>query len=92
MISPLRAALVVSPAVRILAIVTAIFLGACSGSNENATPGRTSPRTGAGIQVNGAGATFPYPIYSKWFAEYNRLHPNVRSTISRSDPERAFGS
>jgi phosphate transport system substrate-binding protein len=26
----------------------------------------------------GAGATFPYPIYSKWFAEYNRVHPDVR--------------
>ena len=28
--------------------------------------------------INGAGATFPYPIYSKWFSEYNKLHPNVR--------------
>jgi phosphate transport system substrate-binding protein len=28
--------------------------------------------------INGAGATFPYPIYSKWFAEYNKLHPNVQ--------------
>ena len=28
-------------------------------------------------QINGAGATFPYPIYSKWFAEYNKLHSNV---------------
>ena len=78
MISPPRAALVVSLAVRILAIVPAIFLGACSGSNENATPGRTSSSAGAGIQINGAGATFPNPIYSKWFAEHNRLHPNVR--------------
>jgi phosphate transport system substrate-binding protein len=30
------------------------------------------------IQINGAGATFPYPIYSKWFAEYNKLKPNVQ--------------
>ncbi|PWT85783.1 MAG: phosphate ABC transporter substrate-binding protein PstS [Blastocatellia bacterium] len=30
------------------------------------------------VQINGAGATFPYPIYSKWFAEYNKLHPNVQ--------------
>lgn len=30
------------------------------------------------VQINGAGATFPYPIYSKWFSEYNALHPNVR--------------
>ncbi len=29
------------------------------------------------VQINGAGATFPYPIYSKWFAEYNKLRPNV---------------
>ena len=29
------------------------------------------------VQINGAGATFPYPIYSKWFSEYNKLHPEV---------------
>jgi phosphate transport system substrate-binding protein len=28
--------------------------------------------------INAAGATFPYPIYSKWFAEYNKLHPDVQ--------------
>jgi phosphate transport system substrate-binding protein len=32
----------------------------------------------AGAQnINGAGATFPNPIYSKWFSEYSQLHPNV---------------
>ena len=30
------------------------------------------------VQINGAGATFPAPIYTKWFAEYNKLHPEVR--------------
>jgi phosphate transport system substrate-binding protein len=30
------------------------------------------------LQINGAGATFPYPIYSKWFSEYNKVHPNVQ--------------
>ncbi|MGH9442916.1 MAG: phosphate ABC transporter substrate-binding protein PstS [Thermoanaerobaculia bacterium] len=30
------------------------------------------------IQLNGAGATFPYPIYSKWFSEYHKIHPNVQ--------------
>ncbi len=29
------------------------------------------------VQINGAGATFPYPIYSKWFSEYNKVHPEV---------------
>ena len=28
--------------------------------------------------INGAGATFPNPIYQKWFAEYNKLHADVR--------------
>ena len=28
--------------------------------------------------INGAGATFPYPIYSKWFAEYNKLKSSVQ--------------
>src|SRR5947207_15440953 len=30
------------------------------------------------MTINGAGATFPSPIYSKWFSEYNKLHSNVQ--------------
>ena len=30
------------------------------------------------VQINGAGATFPYPIYSKWFSEYNKINPKVQ--------------
>ncbi len=33
--------------------------------------------TMAQTTLNGAGATFPYPIYSKWFSEYHKLHPGV---------------
>src|SRR5246500_3877539 len=29
-------------------------------------------------QLNGAGATFPYPIYSKWFSEYAKSHSGVQ--------------
>jgi len=32
----------------------------------------------AGTMLNGAGATFPYPMYSKWFSEYNKMHPDVQ--------------
>ena len=32
----------------------------------------------AETMLNGAGATFPYPMYSKWFNEYNKLHPDVQ--------------
>jgi phosphate transport system substrate-binding protein len=31
----------------------------------------------AALSVTGAGATFPYPIYSKWFNEYHKLHPDL---------------
>jgi phosphate transport system substrate-binding protein len=30
------------------------------------------------LRINGAGATFPNPIYSKWFAEYEKVHSNVQ--------------
>jgi phosphate transport system substrate-binding protein len=29
-------------------------------------------------KLTGAGATFPYPIYSKWFSEYSASHPGVQ--------------
>jgi phosphate transport system substrate-binding protein len=32
----------------------------------------------AQMMINGAGATFPYPIYSKWFDEYAAVDPSVR--------------
>src|SRR6266404_6195715 len=30
------------------------------------------------LLINGAGATFPYPIYSKWFDEYHKMHPEIQ--------------
>jgi phosphate transport system substrate-binding protein len=30
------------------------------------------------LLINGAGATFPFPLYSKWFAEYNKVHPDLK--------------
>lgn len=61
---------------RYVGVVPALLLAwACSGSSDRPAE---SGGTGSGtVQINGAGATFPYPIYSKWFAEYNKLHPNV---------------
>src|SRR5262245_22378792 len=58
------------------------MVAACSGGQAPppATEGAggAAPAPGGGSQINGAGATFPNPIYSKWFTEYNKLHPNVR--------------
>jgi phosphate transport system substrate-binding protein len=30
------------------------------------------------LSINGAGATFPYPMYSKWFDEYHKKNPNLQ--------------
>src|SRR5438270_536823 len=37
-----------------------------------------SATASAQMTMNGAGATFPYPIYSKWFDEYAKVDPSVR--------------
>lgn len=33
---------------------------------------------GGTVSLQGAGATFPNPLYQKWLSEYGKLHPNVR--------------
>jgi len=52
-----------------------LILAACT---KPETPsGGTTPAQRT-ITINGAGATFPYPIYSKWLSDYNKLHPDVQ--------------
>ena len=69
-----------------IAMLGAVALVACgggqsAGSGDSAIPKADvpgeAPATTGRIQINGAGATFPYPIYSKWFDEYKKLHPDV---------------
>jgi len=50
-------------------IITLFLLAACARTETQQRPSVTT--------INGAGATFPYPIYSKWFSDYNKLHPDV---------------
>ena len=51
-------------------VVSAILVTAgCGGGAPVGEPG--TPQPGRVIHINGAGATFPYPVYSQWFAEYN---------------------
>ena len=52
-------------------ILAFLLLAACA---KNESPQQQSST----MTINGAGATFPNPIYSKWFSDYNKLHPNVQ--------------
>src|SRR4030095_15560866 len=66
---------------RYLAVaLTAAVAAGCGGGTTQAATANSSSRcaTSQTLQINGAGATFPNPIYSKWFSEYNTLHPNIR--------------
>ena len=58
--------------------LAATLLTACGGGNTQPVTANNSSNASQTLQINGAGATFPYPIYSKWFSEYNKLHPDVQ--------------
>jgi phosphate transport system substrate-binding protein len=60
--------------------LTALVLLACLGMLGLACKGGvTGPGTSnAPITLQGAGATFPNPLYQKWLSEYGKLHQNVR--------------
>jgi len=56
-----------------------MLLAACESKETSSQPAGTAGSGGAAaVTINGAGATFPNPIYSKWFSDYNKLHPNAR--------------
>ena len=55
------------------AVLLAVALAACGGGDRpGATADGGAPRAGTGANLTGAGATFPNPIYTKWFDAYAR--------------------
>src|SRR3989442_283466 len=46
--------------------LAALAIASCSGN------------PGSEIRLQGAGATFPNPLYQKWLSEYGKLHPNIK--------------
>jgi phosphate transport system substrate-binding protein len=55
----------------LLIACTLLFFAACSGQQ-----GGTGP--GGKVNLQGAGATFPNPLYQKWLSEYGKINPNIR--------------
>ncbi|MBK7584923.1 MAG: phosphate ABC transporter substrate-binding protein PstS [Myxococcales bacterium] len=64
----------------LLALVPVVAALGCSKTDASGTPGGAASGTRASgpVTLNGAGATFPYPLYSKWISEYNKLNPDIR--------------
>jgi len=50
-------------------LIVSLLLGACSPKGGGA---------GGTIDLHGAGATFPAPLYQKWMSEYGKLHTDIR--------------
>src|SRR4051794_1602380 len=64
-----------------LPALLALALAGCGGGNEQgsapASPTAAPKSSGGALQLTGAGATFPYPIYSKWFQAYHDAHSDL---------------
>jgi len=54
---------------RKMMLVVCLLLGPAVGASAQA---------GGTVLLNAAGATFPYPMYSKWFDVYHQQHPNIQ--------------
>ena len=70
---PLKSVRILAGAALLVATLGAALIG-CGGSNSS----DQQTQQQQALQINGAGATFPNPIYSKWFSEYNKLRANIK--------------
>ena len=62
----------------IFSAALALSIAACGGEGGGSTPGAMKGSAGGApgtVTLTGAGATFPMPIYSKWFATYGQSNP-----------------
>ncbi|MCE9603443.1 MAG: phosphate ABC transporter substrate-binding protein PstS [Planctomycetia bacterium] len=60
-------------------ILTCFTIAACSksGSTSGSSAGGSGSAASGNVKLAGAGASFPFPLYDKWFADYRKLHPGV---------------
>jgi len=61
----------------VLVLILALSL-VVVGCGKKEEPKQEAQEPAKDLTINGAGATFPYPLYSKMFAEYNKLNPNIK--------------
>jgi phosphate transport system substrate-binding protein len=64
---------------RMIFLALPLALGACSKKAEPSPSAEVKAVVETKeVALSGAGATFPFPLYSKWMSEYNKLHPDVK--------------
>lgn len=52
--------------------------GPTAGGSSGSEASTTAPAGGASVSLSGAGASFPAPLYQRWFAEYQKVDPSVQ--------------
>ncbi|CAG0980160.1 MAG: phosphate ABC transporter substrate-binding protein PstS [Candidatus Methanoperedens sp.] len=65
----------------LILILAGLLLAGCVSKQPvevQPTVAPTVQKAPATVTLNGAGATFPYPLISKWSSEYNKIKPNVQ--------------
>jgi phosphate transport system substrate-binding protein len=69
----------------IILILAGVFLAGCVSKSPESqvtvqptAPTVQSTEVSGTVTLNGAGATFPYPLISKWSSEYNKIKPNIQ--------------
>src|SRR5262245_37211630 len=61
---------------RVVSVLALVLLSiSCADTNRTSA---AAPPPADQVLINGAGATFPYPIYSKWFEQYHRMFPQIQ--------------
>ncbi len=63
---------------RVLLLLAVFALFACNKKESDSAPAGAGPAPAKDVSLTGAGATFPFPLYSKWMSEYNKLNPTVK--------------
>lgn len=58
-------------------LVLATALSACAPATTSAAPGGQPALPAGSVQINGAGATFPLPVYTEWIFAYQYVDPSV---------------
>jgi phosphate transport system substrate-binding protein len=69
-----------------LFLLSAALCAACGGSKPaeekpaepGVAPAAEKAPAAANVRLQGAGASFPAPLYNKWFKDYGASHPNVQ--------------
>jgi phosphate transport system substrate-binding protein len=61
-----------------LAVLTlTLGLAACGGTSSTPSGSGVAPIVEGNVALSGAGASFPAPLYQRWFSDFNRKNPNI---------------